>query len=161
MSNFNSIYGSSFPAGHIPNDPSLLPVVHSFHSDVPPTEGEEQALDPPLSLQHQVLVRSHSHFLPESCNLENRSRGILGFAQPSQTGCFRDTQAAAPHWLEEQSIVSRLEATCSQPSFPSQQTKQKCPFRKILTQCVLLVCQETFPTSVWGVSIQAYSFHTE
>lgn len=69
-----------------PNDPGLLPVVYGFHSDVPPTEGEEQALYPPLSLQHQVVVRSHSHFLPESCNLENRSRGIPGSEQPSQTG---------------------------------------------------------------------------
>jgi hypothetical protein len=83
LSNFNYIYGSSFPAGHIPSDPSLLPVVHGFHSDIPPTEGEEQALYPPLSLQHQFLVRSNSHFLPESCNLENRTRDIPGFAQPS------------------------------------------------------------------------------
>lgn len=141
-----------------PHDPSLLPVVHGFHSDVPPTEGEEQALHPPLSLQHQALVRRHGHFLPESCDLENKTRGIPGFSQPSQTGFqhpghrgrFRVTRATVGG-LTEPSIAMRLEATCSR-CFPSQgtfqDTSQKRPFQKILTQCFLLVCQETLPTGV-------------
>lgn len=69
--------------GSHPQMPGLLPVIHSLHGDVPPTEGEEQTLYPFLSLQHQVLVRSHSHFFPESCNLENRTRAILSSEQPS------------------------------------------------------------------------------
>lgn len=86
LSVFNYIYDLPSQQAASPNGPSLLPVVYGLHSDVPPTEGEEQALYPPLSLQHQVLVRCHSHFLPESCNLENRTRNIPGSAQPSQTG---------------------------------------------------------------------------
>lgn len=68
-----------------PNDPGLLPVVHGLHSDVPSTEGEEQALYPPLSLQHQVMLRSHSHFLPEPCNLENGTRASLSSERSSHT----------------------------------------------------------------------------